>query len=73
VTPAEVAKAMSALLDGEPVEPDDNFFDVGGTSLLAIELISAIRDRCGVTLPLIDLIGSPTPDGISQLVAACAA
>jgi acyl carrier protein len=72
MTVDEVAGLMRILLEDDEVEPDDNFFDVGGTSLLAIELISAIKDRAGVSLPLIDVIRNPSPEGISRLVATCA-
>lgn len=72
MTPTELADVMARLLDGEEVEPEDNFFDVGGTSLLAIELIAAIEAAAGVQLPLIDIIRSPTPVEISRLIARSA-
>ena len=41
---ALVAAAMEKILDYAPVGRDDDFFDLGGDSLKAIELIAALED-----------------------------
>ncbi len=53
-TPTErtLAAIWSELLDTEAVSIDDDFFALGGHSLLATQLLSRIRSRMGVDLPL---------------------
>ncbi|MEU4266073.1 amino acid adenylation domain-containing protein [Streptomyces argenteolus] len=51
---------------GVPVGPDDNFFDLGGNSLLAMRVGAALRRRGAATVPMRDLYMSPT---IRQLAA----
>jgi amino acid adenylation domain-containing protein len=45
---------------GAPVERHDQFFDLGGHSLLLTQLASRIRRAFGVELPLSDLFAAPT-------------
>jgi acyl carrier protein len=54
------------LLGHDSFGPDDNFFDVGGHSLIANRLCLAIEERFGVHLPVIDIFDHPT---IKQLSA----
>ncbi|MFL6261090.1 MAG: amino acid adenylation domain-containing protein [Thermoanaerobaculia bacterium] len=47
-----LAAIWSQLLGTEGVGRDDDFFDRGGHSLLAIQLVSRLRDAFGLDLPL---------------------
>jgi aryl carrier-like protein len=38
----------------------DNFFDLGGNSLLLVQVHGRLRERLGAALPLVDLIRNPT-------------
>jgi acyl carrier protein len=73
MTPSEAASLMQEVVGVDEITPDDNFFDIGGNSFLAIELISAVMDRSGVRLSLLDFVRDPTADGISQLIKDVAA
>ncbi|MFD0382117.1 acyl carrier protein [Streptomyces stramineus] len=44
------------------VGPDDDFFSLGGDSLLAVQVIGAANER-GLRLTLLDLFKNPTPRG----------
>jgi acyl carrier protein len=69
-----VAAILSALLSLEQVSVHDNFFMLGGHSLLGTQLISQIRGAFGVELALRSLFESPTIEQLSleieQLVMA---
>jgi acetoacetyl-CoA synthetase len=53
-----------------PLQPEDNFFDVGGTSLAALRLLEAIHGRMGVDLPLSILLDAPTIAAMASAIEA---
>jgi amino acid adenylation domain-containing protein len=61
-----LANIWAALLDVSEIGINDNFFEVGGHSLLAVRLFAQIEKRFGKCLPLATLFQAPT---IAQLVA----
>ncbi|HEY9649328.1 MAG TPA: amino acid adenylation domain-containing protein, partial [Coleofasciculaceae cyanobacterium] len=56
----ELANIWSEVLTIEQVGIYDNFFDIGGHSLIATQLMSRVRTRLGVEIPLRELFASPT-------------
>jgi acyl carrier protein len=60
-----LSAVLSNLLGVSRVGSDDNFFTLGGHSLLGAQLIAKIRENFGVELPLRTLFEEPTPRGMS--------
>ncbi|HEX4061357.1 MAG TPA: non-ribosomal peptide synthetase [Streptosporangiaceae bacterium] len=56
-----VADSWTALVGGDRPGLDDNFFDWGGDSLMAVLLVQRIQEALGVELPVMDFLDSPTP------------
>jgi len=54
----KVLEIFQKLLGVQNIGVKDNFFEVGGHSLLAMRLIAAIRKQMGIDLPLTDIYGS---------------
>ena len=67
-TPTEstLAKIWSEILNTELVGISDNFFDLGGDSLLAIRLINEINQQFERELPLSALFLNPTIEGLAD-------
>ena len=54
------------LIGAERVGLDDDFFELGGNSLLATQFLSRFRSECGVEIPLQQFFESPTPRDLAR-------
>jgi natural product biosynthesis luciferase-like monooxygenase protein len=64
---SHVLEIWKKVLDLDTVGLDDNFFDLGGHSLLMVQVHTALTERLGRPFPLIKLLENPT---IRQLAAS---
>lgn len=62
----QLTDLWAKLLRMNSVGVRDNFFDLGGTSLLAVQLFSKIEQIFGKTLPLTTLLEAPTVEQLAQ-------
>ncbi len=57
-----------SVLGVEEIGPDDDFFDLGGHSLIAIRLLNQLKDEFGVRLQLSAMFEASTVSAMSQVI-----
>jgi acyl carrier protein len=65
---ALVCRLVEELLGIPSVVPTDDFFDLGGSSLTAVQLVSRLRDLSGVTVPLVRVFDSATALNLARYI-----
>lgn len=63
-----VVDAWSEVLTQSEIKPSDDFFALGGDSLLATQVISRLRQTCGVRLHLSDLFDNPNIEALARII-----
>jgi hypothetical protein len=58
--PATLASLWARVLGRPEVGPDENFFDAGGTSLKAVQLVALIRKELNQRLSIVSVFECPT-------------
>ncbi|MFT7036634.1 MAG: polyketide synthase PksJ, partial [Cyclobacteriaceae bacterium] len=66
-TQAKLLQVWKKVLNNEDIKNTSNFFELGGNSLKAIQIITRVGEGFGVDLELKDLFINPTIKGLSKL------
>jgi phthiocerol/phenolphthiocerol synthesis type-I polyketide synthase E len=67
-TTKELTRIWQELLGIEPISVDQNYFDLGGDSILAVQLFAQIEKLFQIKLPVATLFEAPTIERLSQLL-----
>jgi phthiocerol/phenolphthiocerol synthesis type-I polyketide synthase E len=67
-TARQLAGIWQEVLGVEPISEDQNYFDLGGDSSLAVRMFSRIEEVFQVKLPLVSLYEAPTVKELAQLL-----
>ncbi len=65
-----VSAVWSEVLDTDRIGVHDDFFKLGGNSLLANTIVTQLRDILGAELTLNELFAQPTVDAVSRRLTA---
>jgi len=63
-----IAGIYAKVLGIERVGAGDNFFDFGGHSLQATQVVSRLRDAFGVTVTLRDIFEAPVVEALAKVI-----
>ncbi len=61
-----IAQIWKEVLNTSGADVADNFFDVGGNSLTAAEMVMSIEKRLGISISIADIFSAPTIRSLSQ-------
>jgi acyl carrier protein len=68
-----VAAVWSALLGVEEIGIDDNFFDLGGSSLIGLRVMARLKRELGIEIPMVKLFEGPTVRSFARLLTVAEA
>ena len=72
MSPDHIVQIFRRVLNTPEVNASSDFFELGGDSLLATRVLSAIAREFGLELLFEDFVDDPSPDGLFAKVAAVA-
>jgi len=70
MSPDHIVQIFRRVLNTPEVNSSSDFFELGGDSLLATRVLSAIARDFGTELLFEDFLDDPSPDGLFAKVAA---
>jgi thioesterase domain-containing protein/acyl carrier protein len=68
-----VLTAWGHSFDRTDIDTDTDFFEIGGDSLLAVQIVSSLGDALGRTVPIATLLAGRTPIGMATLLGDASA
>ncbi len=68
VSANSIVEIFRRILAIEDIDENSNFFALGGDSLLATRVLSAIARACGTELSFDDFANAPSPGALSRKI-----
>jgi acyl carrier protein len=70
MNPDHIIEIFQRVLETSGVDAHSDFFELGGDSLLATRVLSAVARDFGTELEYDEFVEDPTPDGLATRLAA---
>ena len=67
---SEICSMWANLLGCDAVAPNDDFFEIGGTSLMALKLVHTIKTKYSANIDLEAFFESPTVEALAAMVSS---
>lgn len=64
----QLVEVWEKVLDRRPIGVTDDFFSLGGHSLKAMQIVSAIHQKLSIKLDIGDIFSNPTIKGLSKVI-----
>lgn len=69
----EVVELLEAQLNLADVRPDDDFFDLGGSSAVLVHVLGRVKVLLGADVDIREFLTDPTPAGLARAVVSARA
>src|SRR5690606_20330088 len=66
---ALLCRAFAEVLGMDELGAEDGFFELGGNSLLSMKLLSRLRDKAGIDVPVARFFQYPTPRALDRFLS----
>lgn len=64
-----IVAAYQETLRDDGLGPDSDFYEAGGDSLAAVQIIARLRAAFGLDVPVATVFARPTPDDLAVAIA----
>jgi amino acid adenylation domain-containing protein len=63
-----ILEIWQKVFQNQQISVDDDFFEIGGHSLMAVDVMGQVEDQTGIKLPLASLFQHPTIRSLAKLI-----
>jgi NAD(P)-dependent dehydrogenase (short-subunit alcohol dehydrogenase family)/acyl carrier protein len=64
----KIVEVWQSLLGVEQLGVNDNFFDLGGNSLLSLKVVARLKKELGIELPVVAIFEGPTVSALAEVI-----